>query len=160
MEPFNERLKSLRLKQNLTQEELAEKLFVSRQAVSNWENDKNFPDIRSIVLMSEIFQISLDEFLKGEKTMVKHLENELKEINPTDLIGIIVMLVLSFLLPVAGIALAIIVLVKFRTPVYPQWIKIVAIIALVFQIALICYIVFNFVVFSVPDKTITTIITD
>ncbi|WP_081182508.1 helix-turn-helix transcriptional regulator [Enterococcus villorum] len=45
-----------------TQQEIADKLFVSRQAVSNWENNKNFPDLKSIVLLSELFQISLDDF--------------------------------------------------------------------------------------------------
>lgn len=79
MENFHERLKSLRVKQNLTQQELADKLFVSRQAVSNWENDKNFPDLKSVVLLSDLLQVSLDDFLKGEKALTKHMEKNLKK---------------------------------------------------------------------------------
>lgn len=61
----------------LSQEQLADKIFVTRQTVSNWENEKNYPDIKSLVLMSEIFQVSLDHFIKGDlKTMQKEINKE------------------------------------------------------------------------------------
>lgn len=56
---------------NLSQEELADKVFVSRQTISNWENDKNYPDIKSLVLMSEVFHVSLDHLVKGDLERMK-----------------------------------------------------------------------------------------
>ncbi len=49
-----------RKKMNLSQEELAEKIYVTRQSISNWENDKTYPDIHSLLLLSHIFQVTLD----------------------------------------------------------------------------------------------------
>lgn len=66
---FGERIKSIRKKENLTQEQFAVKLNVSRQAVSNWENNKNLPDIGMLILMSNVFEVSLDELIKGENQM-------------------------------------------------------------------------------------------
>ena len=60
-----------RTEANLSQEELANKIFVSRQTISNWENDKNYPDIKSLVLMSEVFQVSLDNLIKGDLEIMK-----------------------------------------------------------------------------------------
>lgn len=45
---------------SLSQDALAEKIYVSRQTISNWENDKNYPDIKSLILLSEVFHISVD----------------------------------------------------------------------------------------------------
>lgn len=58
---LSKQIRKYRTESNLSQEELADKVFVSRQTISNWENDKNYPDIKSLVLMSEIFQVSLDK---------------------------------------------------------------------------------------------------
>ncbi|MCR4782558.1 MAG: helix-turn-helix domain-containing protein, partial [Lachnospiraceae bacterium] len=60
------RIKELRKVQNINQDELAEKLFVSRQTISNWENDKSYPDIQSVLLLSETFGVSVDQLLKGD----------------------------------------------------------------------------------------------
>ena len=51
---------------NISQEELAERIFVSRQTISNWETGKNYPDIHSLLLLSNVFVISLDELVKGD----------------------------------------------------------------------------------------------
>lgn len=51
----------------LTQEQVAELLGVSRQTISNWENEKSYPDIISVIKMSECYDVSLDYLLKGEK---------------------------------------------------------------------------------------------
>lgn len=56
---------------SMSQEELAEKLFVSRQTISNWENDKSYPDVNSLVLLSEVFHTSIDHLIKGDMTMMK-----------------------------------------------------------------------------------------
>ena len=64
-------IKKYRAEFSLSQDELAEKLFVTRQSISNWENDKTYPDIKSLVLMSEVFAVSLDKLVKGDMGMMK-----------------------------------------------------------------------------------------
>ncbi|OPF86150.1 hypothetical protein BW731_12315 [Vagococcus martis] len=58
----------------LTQDELAEKIHVSRQTISSWENSKSLPDVTSLILLSDVYEISLDELIKGDITMIKKLE--------------------------------------------------------------------------------------
>ena len=53
------------------QDELAEKMFVSRQTISNWENDKSYPDIQSLLLLSNLFEVSLDKLVKGDIEKMK-----------------------------------------------------------------------------------------
>ncbi len=55
----------------LSQEQLAEKVFVTRQSVSNWENNKTYPDIKSLLMLSELFDISIDELIKGDVDLMK-----------------------------------------------------------------------------------------
>lgn len=59
----------------MSQEELADQVFVTRQTVSNWENDKNYPDINSLILLSSLFGISLDILVKGD---MKKMEEMIK----------------------------------------------------------------------------------
>lgn len=61
-----------RKQQALSQEELAEKVYVSRQSISNWENDKTYPDIHSLLLLSQIFQVSLNQLIKGDIEKMKY----------------------------------------------------------------------------------------
>ena len=68
---FNEQIKRLRKENNLTQEEMAKKLNVTRQAISNWENNRNLPDFEMIILIAETFDVSLDELILGDKKMNK-----------------------------------------------------------------------------------------
>ena len=68
-------IKKYRTELKLSQEELSDKVYVTRQTVSNWENDKNYPDIHSLVLLSSLFGISLDDLVKGD---VKEMEEEIK----------------------------------------------------------------------------------
>lgn len=65
---FAEQIKTIRKDHHLTQEQFATKLNVSRQAVSNWENNKNLPDIGMLILISNVFQVSLDQLIKGDQT--------------------------------------------------------------------------------------------
>ena len=58
---FGKQIKQMRLERKLTQEQMAEQLGVSRQAVSNWENNKNLPDLELIITMSRLFSVSLDD---------------------------------------------------------------------------------------------------
>ena len=59
-------IKKYREQLKISQEELADKVFVSRQTISNWENNKNYPDIKSLSLLSYIFNVSIDDFIKGD----------------------------------------------------------------------------------------------
>lgn len=68
-----QKLQLARNKQGLTQEQIAQQLQVSRQTISNWENNKSYPDIVSLITLSEHYQISLDQLLKGDKAMIEHL---------------------------------------------------------------------------------------
>lgn len=69
----------------LSQEELAEKIFVSRQTVSNWENNKNYPDIHSLLLLGSLFNVSLGNLIKGDIEIMKEeievRETEIKKFN-------------------------------------------------------------------------------
>lgn len=68
------KLKKARIGSGLTQEKVAEEIQVSRQTISNWENEKSYPDIISVIKLSDLYSISLDELLKGDSKMIKHLE--------------------------------------------------------------------------------------
>ena len=67
---FNEKLQELRKRKGLTQEELAEVLYVSRTAISKWESGRGFPNIESLKAISKYFSVSLDELLSGEELIV------------------------------------------------------------------------------------------
>ena len=74
---FNEKLQELRKSRALTQEELAEALYVSRTAVSKWESGRGYPSIDSLKDISEFFSVSIDDLLSGEK-LLSIAENENK----------------------------------------------------------------------------------
>lgn len=74
---LGKQIKKYRLENKLSQEELADRIYVSRQTISNWENDKSYPDINSLVLLSEVFKISLDRLIKGDiETMKDVIQKE------------------------------------------------------------------------------------
>ena len=76
-------IKKYRMNMGISQEELAEKVYVSRQTVSNWETEKNYPDIHSILLLSSVFNVSLDQLIKGDIEIMKKeiKETEIKKLN-------------------------------------------------------------------------------
>lgn len=63
-------IRDLRAKAGMSQEELAEKVFVSRQTISNWENGKSYPDVQSLSLIASHFGTSIDELVKGDLPMI------------------------------------------------------------------------------------------
>ena len=77
---FNEKLQKLRKDENLTQEELAEKLFVSRTAISKWESGRGYPSIDSLKAIAKYFHITIDELICGEE-IVTLAEQDIKETN-------------------------------------------------------------------------------
>lgn len=70
------RIKMHRETVGLSQEELAEKLYVSRQTVSKWENNRVTPDLNNTLMMSNLFNVSLDEFVRGEKVKMQVKETK------------------------------------------------------------------------------------
>ena len=70
-------IKRLRTEKGWSQEMLAEHAFVSRQTVSNWETEKSYPDVHSLLILSDIFGVSLDELIKGDVEIMKDtIKNE------------------------------------------------------------------------------------
>lgn len=105
---IGKKLKNARIEAGLTQEKAAEKIDVSSQTISNWENEKSYPDIISVIALSDLYSVSLDELLKGDKKMAEHLEESTnvvksnKKLTGAILLNIILMILLialNMLLP-------------------------------------------------------------
>lgn len=69
---FSKQLKGYRERDSYSQEELAEKIYVTRQTISKWENDHTYPDIHSLIALSTLFDVTLDELIKGDIEMMKN----------------------------------------------------------------------------------------
>lgn len=67
---------SIRKERNLTQADFARMFYVTRQTVSNWENEKSYPDLQTLIAISDMFEISLDVLLKEDSKMVKTIDKE------------------------------------------------------------------------------------
>lgn len=72
---IGEQIKEYRTQLNLSQEALAEKVYVTRQMITNWENNKSYPDINSLLRLGEVFDITMDQLLKGYLEMMKEKIN-------------------------------------------------------------------------------------
>lgn len=73
---IGKQIRKYRTDLKLSQDDLADKVYVTRQTISNWENDRNYPDVRSLVLLSNVFGISLDILIKGDLEQMKEQINE------------------------------------------------------------------------------------
>ena len=99
---IGKKLKDARMRSRFTQESVAEKVNVSRQTISNWENEKSYPDIISVIELSNLYSISLDELLKGDEKMMEHLEESTNVVKSTrKLIGAILLNIITVILLVA-----------------------------------------------------------
>lgn len=78
---FNEKLQELRRNKNLTQEQLAEQLYVSRTAISKWESGRGYPSIDSLKEISKFFSVSLDELLSSEEIITVAQEDNRQKIH-------------------------------------------------------------------------------
>ena len=105
---IGKKLKNARIKAGFTQEKAAEEIDVSRQTISNWENEKSYPDIISVIALSDLYSVSLDELLKGDQKMTEHLAESTnvvksnKKLTGAILLNIILMILLialNMLLP-------------------------------------------------------------
>ncbi len=92
------RIKKHREKQNISQDELALKIFVSRQTISNWETSKSYPDIKSLTMLSNIFHVTLDDFIKGDIEEMKKIvsKEKIEKFNTMSYIFLAEMLILMF----------------------------------------------------------------
>jgi transcriptional regulator with XRE-family HTH domain len=92
------RIKKHREKQNISQDELALKIFVSRQTISNWETNKSYPDIKSLTMLSNIFYVTLDDFIKGDIEEMKKIvsKEKIEKFNTMSYIFLAEMLILMF----------------------------------------------------------------
>ncbi len=97
---IGKKLKAARTASGLTQEKVAEEILVSRQTISNWENEKSYPDIISVIKLSDLYSVSLDELLKGDEKMIEHLEESTDIVNSNKklIIAIIINIVLFALM--------------------------------------------------------------
>ena len=85
---FSEHIKQLRTEHNLTQEEAAQKLHVTRQTISNWENDKNYPDLDTLAAISRLYDISVDELLDVDKKLTSNIQRAFSLLHVLILVGI------------------------------------------------------------------------
>ncbi|MES5867971.1 helix-turn-helix domain-containing protein [Bacillus cereus group sp. RP32] len=77
---FSERLKEEREKRNWSQNDLAEKIHVSRQSVSKWETGKNYPSIEIIIHLSDLFGITIDELLRSDEDLTQKVIEDSKQL--------------------------------------------------------------------------------
>ena len=100
---FNEKLQELRRQKGLTQEELAEYLYVSRTAISKWESGRGYPNIVSLKVIARFFEVTIDELLSGDELLtIAEEDTKQKERTVRDLVfglldcGIALLLFLPF----------------------------------------------------------------
>ena len=73
---FGEQIKQQRKALDMSQEEVAKRLFVTRQTISNWENGKNYPDLSMLVKISDVYQVSIDSLLKEDTKLKEYLSKK------------------------------------------------------------------------------------
>ncbi len=84
---FNEKLQELRKRKGLTQEELAQALYVSRTAISKWESGRGYPNIESLKAISKFFLVTIDELLSGDELLtIAENDSRQKELRLRDLV--------------------------------------------------------------------------
>lgn len=110
---IGERLKELRKLNNLSQEQVAKELNITRQAISKWETDKTMPDIENIILLSKLYNVSLESIMgEEEEKNIEESEKPIpqynKKVTENELLGIlmITIIICSSFLPQIGVAIA------------------------------------------------------
>ena len=90
-------IKKFRQQQKISQEELALKIFVSRQTISNWETNKSCPDIKSLITLSNIFNVSLDNFIKEDIKEMREIVDKatIKKFNVISVVFLIELIVVA-----------------------------------------------------------------
>ena len=101
---ISERLKEARLGMGMTQDQVAEKILVSRVTVSHWESGKSLPDIVSLISLSDLYGISLDELVKGDSKMTEKVKKDAKVANTNKRLIIATAVLVVVVLTVYGIS--------------------------------------------------------
>lgn len=97
---FHEKIKQERKKHNLSQEDLANKINISRQSISKWELEKGYPNIETLIELSELFDITVDELLKGDDFLKSKIVEDGKKLkhpllfNLREIIGLLGLIIL------------------------------------------------------------------
>lgn len=104
---ISKRLKELRTVSGFSQEKLAELLDVSRQTISSWENERSYPDVHNLIMLCDIYSVSLDDLMKGDiETMKKEVANTTLNKSPQDAIQLIqsgLVMIIGLLIAVTGL---------------------------------------------------------
>ena len=95
---IGQEIKKRRTELNITQEELAKRLNVTRAAISNWEVGRNYPDIQLLVKLSDELNISLDQLLRGDEKMVSSMDKKIKKGNFVEKYYIVFLTIVSMTL--------------------------------------------------------------
>ena len=96
---FGEKLRKLRTDRGLTQDDLAEKIYVTRTAISKWESDRGYPNIDSLKAISKFFSVSIDDLLSPDEVLtIAEQDNKQKETRFKDLVYALLDLCISMLL--------------------------------------------------------------
>lgn len=90
-------IKKFREQQKISQEELALKVFVSRQTISNWETNKSCPDVKSLIALSNIFNVSLDDFIKEDVKEMREIVEKatIKKFNVISVVFLIELIIVT-----------------------------------------------------------------
>ena len=84
-------IREQRNKKSMSQEELGEKVYVTRQTISSWENGKSYPDINSLILLSQVFDMTIDNLVKGDLEIMEQKveKNDVRDMNRYSALAII-----------------------------------------------------------------------
>lgn len=113
------KLKKARENKGLSQGDVANKLNISRQSISKWENDRNTPDIENLIMLSDLYEVSLDELVKGRKVDIKEIKEDSnnhikKEERNYEWVLLLILAALAAITTPLGLILAPIVLLRNR----------------------------------------------
>ena len=137
MQDLPSRLKEIRKKNHFSQEQLAEKLNISRQAISGWENGKSAPDLENLMLLAELYHVSMDELMggnKAEREVVPEknvVENNL--LYYLEIVGVSVILLLLAQFPIIPSILSLVVAIWYKVKKRGHWI--------VYVVCVFCFII-------------------
>ena len=98
---ISNQIKTRREAMGLSQEQLAEKLYVSRQTISNWERDKTYPDVQSLLMLSVLFDTSIDTLVKGDVTVMEEAVERDRKRMGTRMLRLAVLMLALLVLPFA-----------------------------------------------------------
>lgn len=105
---IGKRIKSHRAEARMSQDDLAARVYVSRQTISSWENDKTYPDVQSLLLLSEIFDVTVDSLIKGDvEIMTKTIDSDVRAMKRLACVMLGFMLLMVLALIWCGVQLAI-----------------------------------------------------